>query len=57
MFSDDLSIRERRVRRRRNAPDPEPMLDVSVEIAGYVRLEAAPSAQAPAAPPEPDRAG
>jgi general secretion pathway protein M len=43
LFIDDLNIREQRVRRRRNAPDPEPMLDVSIEVSGYVRAEATPS--------------
>ena len=50
LFVDDLSIRERRVRRRRNAPETEAVLDVSVEISGYVRLESAPSAARAATP-------
>lgn len=50
LFIDDLNIRERRVRRRRNAPETDPVLDVSVEISGYVRVEA-PASAARAAPP------
>lgn len=37
LLIEDLTVREQRVRRRRNQPASEPMLDVSLELFGYLR--------------------
>jgi len=37
VFVNELTVRQRRTRRRANAPEEEPVLDVSFEVFGYVR--------------------
>jgi general secretion pathway protein M len=34
---EELMVREVRQRRRRNEPDPKPMLDITVDVVGYLR--------------------
>jgi general secretion pathway protein M len=41
LLIDDLTVRQERVRRRRDEPQGQPMLDVSLELFGYVREEPA----------------
>jgi general secretion pathway protein M len=41
LIIDDVTIRQERVRRRRSEPEAQPMLDVSLELFGYVREEPA----------------
>ncbi|MGH6942671.1 MAG: type II secretion system protein GspM [Geminicoccaceae bacterium] len=41
LLTDELTVHEQRVRRRRNAPDLQPTLDVSLEVFGYLRQEPA----------------
>jgi general secretion pathway protein M len=37
LFVNELTVRQRRTRRRANTPEEEPVLDVSFEVFGYVR--------------------
>jgi hypothetical protein len=37
LFVNELTVRQRRTRRRANVPEEEPVLDVSFEVFGYVR--------------------
>jgi hypothetical protein len=41
LIIDDVTVRQERVRRRRKDPEREPMLDVSLELFGYLREEPA----------------
>jgi general secretion pathway protein M len=41
LIIDEVTVRQERVRRRRNEPGEHPMLDVSFELFGYVREEPA----------------
>jgi general secretion pathway protein M len=41
LIIDDATVRQERVRRRRNEPEKEPVLDVSLELFGYLREEPA----------------
>jgi general secretion pathway protein M len=41
LFIDEISIREQRVRRRRNEAEKAPELDVSLQVYGFVRIEGA----------------
>jgi len=41
LIIDDVTVRQERVRRRRSEPQAQPMLDVSLELFGYVREEPA----------------
>jgi general secretion pathway protein M len=41
LIIDDVTIRQERVRRRRNEPEQEPILDVSLELFGYLREQPA----------------
>jgi general secretion pathway protein M len=38
LFVNELTVRQRRTRRRANTPEEEPVLDVSFEVFGYVRV-------------------
>ena len=38
LFVNELTVRQRRTRRRAGAPEAEPVLDVSFEVFGYVRI-------------------
>lgn len=40
LFVTELTVRQRRTRRRANTPEEEPVLDVSFEVFGYVRAAA-----------------
>jgi general secretion pathway protein M len=41
LIIDDVTVRQERVRRRRNEPEQEPVLDVSLELFGYLREQPA----------------
>ena len=41
LIIDEVTVRQERVRRRRSEPEAQPMLDVSLELFGYVREEPA----------------
>jgi general secretion pathway protein M len=41
LIIDEVTVRQERARRRRNEPQAQPMLDVSLELFGYVREEPA----------------
>jgi general secretion pathway protein M len=41
LIIDDVTVRQERVRRRRNEPEQEPILDVSLELFGYLREQPA----------------
>jgi hypothetical protein len=41
LIIDDVTVRQERARRRRSEPRAEPMLDISLELFGYVREEPA----------------
>jgi general secretion pathway protein M len=41
LIVDEVTVRQERARRRRNEPQAQPMLDVSLELFGYVREEPA----------------
>jgi general secretion pathway protein M len=38
LFVNELTVRQRRTRRRTNVPEEEPVLDVTFEVFGYVRV-------------------
>jgi general secretion pathway protein M len=40
LLVEQLSVREQRVRRRRDEPEPETSLDVTLELSGYLQAEA-----------------
>jgi hypothetical protein len=41
LIIDEVTVRQERARRRRSEPQAQPMLDVSLELFGYVREEPA----------------
>jgi general secretion pathway protein M len=41
LIIDDVTVRQERVRRRRDQPEKEPVLDVSLELFGYLREQPA----------------